>query len=280
MHTENYVQINLRDRFCYIELEAGEIFQRKDFDKTNHLIFLLSGDTEIIYGGLRPQLVRGGSMVFLTPLDNCIGKTLSRVEMIVLGLDSLVFSCDKHIFQNLTPYFSLLKYEFSELDIRPVLGTFLELVKVYLNRKEILPEIYPQKIKELFILLRSFYSAEELAMLFYPMLGKNLEFKRIVMDNYPQVKNATELADLCGYSPGVFQRKFKEVFGESVYQWMQRQKAEQIKYRLMTEEISLKELSEELHFASPAHLNKFCKIWFGMTPSEVRQTFLLKKNLR
>ena len=42
----------------------------------------------------------------------------------------------------------------------------------------------------------------------------------------------------------------------------------------------LKELADELNFASSVHLNKFCKIWFGMTPSEVRQTFILKKNLR
>jgi|GEM_PF-4467715 len=45
----------------------------------------------------------------------------------------------------------------------------------------------------------------------------------------------------------------------------------------MTSEVNLKELADELNFASSVHLNKFCKIWFGMTPSEVRQTFILKK---
>ena len=78
----------------------------------------------------------------------------------------------------------------------------------------------------------------------------------------------------------MFQKNFKDVFGETVYQWMQRQKAEYIKHRLMTSEVNLKELADELSFASSVHLNMFCKIWFGMTPSEVRQTFILKKNLR
>ena len=48
----------------------------------------------------------------------------------------------------------------------------------------------------------------------------------------------------------MFQKKFKDVFGETVYQWMQRQKAEYIKHRLMTSEVNLKELADELNFAS------------------------------
>ncbi|MBQ7843395.1 MAG: helix-turn-helix transcriptional regulator, partial [Odoribacter sp.] len=138
-------------------------------------------------------------------------------------------------------------------------------------------DLASRKIQELFIILHAYYTSDELAMLFYPLLGKNMEFKKLVVDYYLHVKSAGEFAELCEYSQGVFQKKFKDVFGETVYQWMQRQKAEYIKHRLMTSEVNLKELADELNFASSVHMNKFCKIWFGMTPSEVRQTFILKK---
>lgn len=264
--------------FRLVELEPGKKLLEKNFDENNHLLFMLSGELEVVYGSLKPRLVHGGQMILLSSLSNCICKTLSYSKFILLEFKYMTSGCDKYIFQNLIPIFTLIKYEFQVLDIREPLNLFLESIQVYLDKGGS-NELFVEKQRELTILLRAFYDLEELTMLFYPLLGKNMEFKRLVMDNYSKVRNAAEYAELCGFSLGVFQRKFKEVFGETVYQWMQQQKAEQIKHRLMVSDVNPKVLAEEFDFASPAHLNKFCKIWFGMTPSELRQTYLLKKNL-
>lgn len=264
--------------FRLVELEPGKELLEKNFDENNHLLFMLSGELEVVYGSLKPRLVHGGQMILLSSLSNCICKTLSYSKFILLEFKYMTSGCDKYIFQNLIPIFTLIKYEFQVLDIREPLNLFLESIQVYLDKGGS-NELFVEKQRELTILLRAFYDLEELTMLFYPLLGKNMEFKRLVMDNYSKVRNAAEYAELCGFSLGVFQRKFKEVFGETVYQWMQQQKAEQIKHRLMVSDVNPKVLAEEFDFASPAHLNKFCKIWFGMTPSELRQTYLLKKNL-
>ena len=266
--------------FQYVELEPEQELLQKNFDKNNHLLFMLSGELEVVYGSLKPRIVSGNNMILLSSLSNCICKTLSFSKFILLEFKDLNLGCDQYVFQELIPIYSLIKYEFQELEIRPPLNLFLDSVQEYLIREGMIRELFVEKQKELIMLLRAFYDLEELTMLFYPLLGKNMEFKRLVMDNYSRVKNAAEYADLCGYSLGVFQRKFKEVFGETVYQWMQKQKAEQIKHRLMVSDVNPKELAEEFDFASPAHLNKFCKIWFGMTPSELRQTYLLKKKLK
>lgn len=264
--------------FRLVELEPGKKLLEKNFDENNHLLFMLSGELEVVYGSLKPRLVHGGQMILLSSLSNCICKTLSYSKFILLEFKYMTSGCDKYIFQNLIPIFTLIKYEFQVLDIREPLNLFLESIQVYLDKGGS-NELFVEKQRELTILLRAFYDLEELTMLFYPLLGKNMEFKRLVMDNFSKVRNAAEYAELCGFSLGVFQRKFKEVFGETVYQWMQQQKAEQIKHRLMVSDVNPKVLAEEFDFASPAHLNKFCKIWFGMTPSELRQTYLLKKNL-
>lgn len=270
-----------QNRFRYVELVQGETFRRKDWKGQNQLLFFLTGEIEVIYSGSLPKKIEGGNMIFLSSMADCIGTALTPVKLIHLTFEDFVNVCDKNIFQYLTPIASLLKYDFSALEIRKPLDLYLQLLLIY-SQDEKLPQkyLYPEKLKELFILFRGFYSNEELAMFFYPLVGKNIDFKQQVSEAYPRAKSIGDFAEICGYSPVVFQRKFKDIFGETVYQWMQRQKAEHIKHRLMTEEVNLKELIEEFNFTSPAHLNKFCQIWFGMSPSELRQTLLLKRNLK
>lgn len=274
MHAE------VRNIFYSKSRKAGEEFQTSDYGEKNHLLFLLSGEMKVNYGNLYPRIIQSGNMLLLTPLSNYICHTLTPIEMIVLKFDTLAGGCDKFIFQFLSPIYTLIKYEFQELDIREPLKKYLSLIQSYLEAGSLSPALCQEKMKELFILLRAYYDTEEFVRLFYPLLGKNMEFRKMITENYLRVKNASEYAELCGYSLGAFQRKFKDVFGETVYQWMQKQKAEQIKHRLMATEASLKELSEDFDFASPAHLNKFCKVWFGMTPTELRQTYLLRKKLK
>lgn len=274
------MHVEVRNNFYSKNWKAGEEFQTSDLGEKNHLLFLLSGEIKVNYGNLYPRIIQSGNMLLLTPLSNYICLTLTPVEMIVLKFDTLAGGCDKFIFQFLSPIYTLIKYEFQELEIREPLKKYLSLIQSYLKVDSLSTALCQEKIKELFIQLRAYYDTEEFVRLFYPLLGKNMEFRKMITENYLRVKNASEYADLCGYSLGAFQRKFKDVFGETVYQWMQKQKAEQIKHRLMATEVSLKELSEDFDFASPAHLNKFCKIWFGMTPTELRQTYLLRKKLK
>ena len=229
-----YIKSDLKNKFSYFKFEKDTVFQRNKADKNNNLVFILHGEMEVIYGDLYPRLISGGNMILLTPLSRCVCKAVSTVELIILGFGTLNHSCDKYIFQNLTPFFSLIKYEFRELEIRESLDRFLQLMQNYEQNQVPMADLASRKIQELFIILHAYYTSDELAMLFYPLLGKNMEFKKLVVDYYLHVKSAGEFAELCGYSQGVFQKKFKDVFGETVYQWMQRQKAEYIKHRLMT----------------------------------------------
>lgn len=266
--------------FHYVEWKEDTVVVPKNLGHYNHLLFILEGDIEVYYGSLNPKKIAAGNMILLSSLANYKCKIVTFAKVVVLTFDKLAYGCNQFAYQDLTPIFTLIKYEFQELIIRQPVRQYLNLIIKYLEKDMINKELFWEKVKELSVLFDAYYDAEEITMLCYPILGVNMEFKKLVTDNYSKVKNAAEYAELCGFSLGVFQRKFKEVFGETIYQWMQRQKAEQIKHRLTVSDINPKELAEEFDFASPAHLNKFCKIWFGMTPTELRQTYLLKKNLK
>ena len=198
-----YIKSDLKNKFSYFKFEKDTVFQRNKADKNNNLVFILHGEMEVIYGDLYPRLISGGNMILLTPLSRCVCKAVSTVELIILGFGTLNHSCDKYIFQNLTPFFSLIKYEFRELEIRESLDRFLQLMQNYEQNQVPMADLASRKIQELFIILHAYYTSDELAMLFYPLLGKNMEFKKLVVDYYLHVKSAGEFAELCGYSQGV-----------------------------------------------------------------------------
>ena len=280
MEVEKSNKFQLKSRFIYEEIEEGELLQRKSLWEYHCVLFFLSGKVEVIHNGSRPRMIEEGNMIFVARLSECVVEAKTKVSVVVMSFDDLLNTCDKFTFQNLVPISSLLKYEFEELPIRFPLDDYLNLVQIYIQDQLPGEYLWKEKQKELFILLRTYYANEELAMFFYPLIGKNMDFKKMVFDCYPMVRSVQDFADKSGCSPVVFQRRFKDVFGEPVYQWIQRQKAEHIKHLLMTENVNLKDLADEFDFASPAHLNKFCKIWFGMSPSELRETLLLKRKLK
>lgn len=128
------------------------------------------------------------------------------------------------------------------------------------------------KEKELFIILRTSYSKQEIVNLFHEIIGTNMSFKAAVLLHVDRVNNREELAQAMGMSITDLARKFKVEFGESVYSWLLKQKNKKIIYRLAQPGASVKEIVYEFGFSSAASFNKYCKKNFGNSPRElVRQ---------
>ncbi|MCD8270337.1 MAG: hypothetical protein LUD46_19140 [Parabacteroides sp.] len=61
---------------------------------------------------------------------------------------------------------------------------------------------------ELFLLLRGFYKKEELANLFYSIIGQSIDFRSLVMENYLKVDHVDELAQIARMGRTNFNNKF------------------------------------------------------------------------
>lgn len=160
---------------------------------------------------------------------------------------------------------------FHMLPIRNPLGAFLNLMVIYSEERSIDRSFYASKENELLSILYTFYSADELAPMFYPLLTTNLDFKSFVQTNYLKVESVSELAELAGCSQVTLNRKFKEYFGESAYQWMVRNKTVQIRKRLENPTASLSDIAKEFGFYSGSELNRFCQRQFGMSALKFRK---------
>lgn len=266
--SEYSTDINLG--FKYIEIKEGTIFNVDD-KKNKHLFFFLEGSVKVRYNEFTDTVFSAGEMIFIPKSADYRGEAVSKCSFIVHAYDAPVKLCDRVGLNSIISYAEHLKYEFAGLPIHDILHNYLLLLKSYLTEGINCKHMDEIKQKELFLILRSFYKKEKLAQLFYPMLGKSLDFRSMVMTHYTEAKTASELAGFCHYSEGHFNELFVAEFGETPYKWMQKQKAKHIIGYLAQPEISLKEISDEFNFTSQNHFNKYCKTQFGESALQIRR---------
>lgn len=264
---------DIRLGFKYVEVEEGTIFSVAE-KKEKHLFFFLEGSVKVRYNEFPNKVFSAGEMIFLPKSADCQGVALSKCSFITHIYDAPVRLCDKVGLNSITNSAQQVKYEFKSLPICPTLNSYLLLLRSYLTEGLNCRHLHEIKQKELFLIFRTHYSKEDLAQLFFPMIGKSLDFRSKVMTHYPESKTVRELAGFCSYSEGHFNELFVAEFGEPPYKWMQKQKAKHIIGRLAQSEVALKEIVDEFSFSSQSHFNRYCKAQFGEPAAKVRQNLL------
>jgi AraC-like DNA-binding protein len=259
--------------FKYLEVEPGSNFLEKS-NAFNHLVFLLDGEMLVTSDVAVSQHIFAGEM-FLVPYFSILpSKVLKKGSVILFTFVKPTNLCTKMDFESLAPLCKDLAYRFKSFVIHPVLSEFLSLLSHYLQDGVMCQHLHELKHKELFILMRLYYTRKDLAELFHPIIGKTLDFKSLVMQNYFTVTKVQELAEICGFSKPTFAKKFKDEFGINPYEWMQKQKSDHIKSRLADISLPIKEIVDEFQFVSQAHMNTYCKKFFGTTAAKLRRDLI------
>lgn len=151
-----------------------------------------------------------------------------------------------------------------------ILNTFVKTVFFHYSNNIADNNFWNLKHQELIYLLAFYYPNDTID--FFQALSPGISaFQYMVLRYSPMAKNCSELAESCGYTLKAFSKLFKKEFGQSVYRWLQERKAEQIEELITQSDISLKNIMYEFEFTSASHLNKFCKKYFGDTPTSLRQ---------
>ncbi|MDR1980465.1 MAG: AraC family transcriptional regulator [Tannerellaceae bacterium] len=259
---------DLRISFKYQTIEGNETFKNEN-KEFNHLIFMLEGEAIVSYNEFDNIPVKTGEFFLIPKQADLSVKTLVPCEVVLFTFNSFKNICDKLAFQVYWTIASRTEYQFAPLAIRYALNDFLYLLLRYLRNGLNCALMNEIKLQELFLVLRRFYSKEELANLFYPLLGKSLDFKDQVMQHYLSVNSVDELARKIGMSRTNFDIKFKNEFDSPPLQWILKQKAKHVRFSMSEPGNTLSDIMRKYNFNSPTHLNRFCKQQFGCTPSEL-----------
>lgn len=262
------------------------VFRVFNVDKTNEtgfenversvIVFVLSGKICVTCGAYHERIIQTGHFA-LFPKNTCIyGRALEKSEIISCAFIHNIKFCNKFSMENLESGITdETEYDFFQLAIRERLHDFLILLRDCLADGLGCSHFHNWKVQELFILLRAYYSKEELGMFFYPVLGQDLDFKDFVLSNYTSIFEINEFAKKANMTPATFNRRFKKAFHQPAHKWITARKAERILRDIKISNMSFDEIATQYGFSSAAYLATFCKHHFEKTPSELRGESLL-----
>jgi AraC-like DNA-binding protein/mannose-6-phosphate isomerase-like protein (cupin superfamily) len=237
----------------------------------NFILFILEGEMNISYHEFRNHLCKAGEMVFVPQDTVATLEAFSDVKYLLLKFNNQV-DLHEDMGWNELREFDDERAVFHKLDIRTPLSDVIDSILFYQKNKISSLSLSDVKEKELFLVLKVFYSKQEIARFIKPLLKQDMDFKTFVINHYINAKNVDELAHICNLSVRSFARKFKIQFNDSPYRWILRQKANQIKVLLSDKKIPMQSIIKDFGFSSPAHFTSYCKKQFGSTPSSLRNS--------
>lgn len=234
-----------------------------------YILFILEGqiklkDTKDIH------LCKTNQMILLGYTHKYSITALTKGTILVLSFTTHYHVCVNLNAERIWRAMNSLTYKFNTLEMNFPMLEFVKSIMFYLDHKIYCDYLQESKAVEIFIIYRFFYTSEELANFFYPVLYKDLSFDTLVRTNCEKAKTVQDLANLCGYNLSKFKKLFTTHFGISPYQWMQQQKTSIIKARLLDKSVPIKSIAYEFGFVDQSHLNTFCKKYLKATPLQIR----------
>jgi AraC-like DNA-binding protein len=112
---------------------------------------------------------------------------------------------------------------------------------------------------------------------FHPIVGRAIDFRNFILENYLKVRNIGDLVELSGVKRKTFDRQFIAEFRIPPYQWILKQKAKHIRYALSETNEQMQEVMRKYGFLIAPHFTRFCKDNFNCTPLELRKRLRMEK---
>lgn len=271
-HTTCYnYQLQTSATFKVLQFTENDIPQLINVDRSV-IIFLVKGKALVTCNSHKNKMQEAGEMALLPRNSCCYVKVLEDSTVISCSFIQNIDFCSRFSFGHLIEFIpENYIYDFTLLPVNERVGQFITLLKDCLDDGLSCVHFHELMEKELFILLRAYYSKEKLATFFYPLLGKDIDFKDFVLTHYLSIGDLPEFASHANLSIDTFKRRFKEAFGESAHKWITQRKSELIYRDLTMTEKSFTEIAVEYKMSSQAYLSTFCKRQFGKSPQELRE---------
>ena len=265
-----------------VRIAPGEI--RRVHPHVNKLVFVLQGQFEYSVGQVQLYPARRGNIFFLASGRSLWYRAVEDTRLLIVRLFGEMRFCDCFSIEDLykmkneklkmknedTGQATGLPQGAFHLEVNPVMEKYLEVLTLCRGAGLQCRYYHEGKIRELMYIFRAFYPKEDLGRLFATALSADARFSQQVMSCYSRYASLAEIAAAMNYTVSGFEKKFRKVFACSPYNWMVRQKAQDLWHCLITENMSLKEIAHRFGFSSTASLNNFFVKHFKVTPGQAR----------
>lgn len=238
---------------------------------TGEIIFVISGSLNLSYEDYQSQQISDGKILLFPPGCQYHAQTIEEMSALILRFHSM-----EHPFRSINPDdLNNSKQHFDKsfgiLKINQTVSSYLNFFKESYISGVQSNDFIQLKIEEFFFLIRAYYTREELAIFFRPLISNNTKFMDFVLRNYDKVKTVGEFAELYACSVSHFEKKFKQTFNISPYQWMLKKKIKVLYKEINTTDKLFCQIAREQGFSSLPQFTDFCKKHFGHSPSQMRK---------
>lgn len=243
--------------------------------ETNCILLLLEGQTKLAINTKEWKIVNQGEL-FLAPTGILLSYlSLKDCKVLILHTNNLLNICQSFNISTLFKEAKLNKstlesYKFKTLKMNEHLWDYAKVVDKILTEQLLCINLHRIKIEEFMILLRVYYTKEDLYNFFYFTLNPDTVFFEYVQLNWCKYKTVNEFAASMNFSPQYFTKRFKEIFDQSPGKWIQNKKKKLILSEIQASLKSFQQISDEYGFSSQSHFNRFCKKMFRCSPNVLR----------
>jgi AraC-like DNA-binding protein len=245
------------------------------------LLIVLKGSGKISYRRFIDKTVTNRDILLLPAHTQVRFRIEENASILVFQLQSVFHFCDHFSLNSLIEQRDKSRRErFFTLNINQRMASYLKSLLPCLADGIQCHYFLELKMKELLFILRTYYTDEDIAVFFSPMLTDDVDFYTFVLENYKSVKTTPEFAEKAHYSHSGFIKRFRRVFGVSFHEWRRKQLSDKLLQEITCTKKSFVEIGNMYGFYSSAHLSNFCTTFFGIPPKELRKRGILgiKKN--
>lgn len=268
-----------------IELIWLQAKEKRSLQFTQNVIcLLLDGHITLYTDGKIDKVFETGHFVFAPANASCSLQADETSRLLLVRIPDIIRLCQSFDIQQLfsdvkTNEEQLELFKFSTLEMNERLWDYVNTLTVLLEDGLKCVNFLQMKVDELLLLLRAYYTKEELRNFFFYILNPNSVFIDFVRRNWMNYKTIAELAEEMNMSPQHFSKRFKEIFDQSPGTWVLEQKAQLILAEIRGGAKSFQQISDDFGFSAQSHFNRFCKKMLGSNPNALRKgkSVLLKE---
>lgn len=235
------------------------------------IVCVLSGKLTLSYDRFIAEPLDNRQLFLLAPGTRCSITAVENTRILLFQTEDIVAINDVLHIEELPVKDLMAEYGMPTIEIKEPIRIFIENLLYFIDRKNVMAEYFELKIRELYHLIRSYYTTEEITTFFYPLYSKNASFAMFILKNYRYVKTVTEFAKLYNCSLSSFDKNFRRAFGISSYKWMMQKRIDLIYHELCSTQKPLKQVAEDTGFSSQPQFTDFCKKHLGASPGQIRK---------
>ena len=185
-----------------------------NFSLSHHeIVFLVKGRVNYTICGYAPAELTAGRFIFV-PIGRTVNfETQADCVLLIIRQTSGLRLCRSFSIEQLYKIgVQDVPKEIISLGINPRIRQYLNGLQNTYDDGILCRYFFEAKITELFVLLRAYYSDEELFGLFLPILSPDTEFSEFVRRNHYKYKSVTEMAKAMNLTPVQFTNRFRRIF--------------------------------------------------------------------